>query len=934
MDLEKDNNKSSGYVKIRYYLIVENIFIVLAFLLEAVGIYYAFALEDFKWISILYILLGVIFFFAGLIIAIKLIKAFQRDDIPVYINMTESPDVDPETGLLYFDSFCRDAEAQLQISMSDVYLAQFEIDGIEHLRHFVGYQKAADTMNEIGEVFKFYQRRMGERYVTLGCKSGHEFVVMTNEVDFKDIQKYLKEIRDSVDEILLRLPTQENFSVYCGFSSSVQGKTLEDLIQFTNFAVIEATMFKKTEPHYFSQDAFRRQETEYIKNDKIRKILDGNELQYNFQPIVSAKDGRIFAYEALMRTNKEIGFSPSDVLELAERQDRLYEVEHYTFFNVLKIMNDNAKSFENRKLFINSIPTVIIKEDEFNDLFASYKEVMKNLVIEITENGMQSDESCETVHKYMRKSGCELALDDYGTGYSNATTLLNNSPHYIKVDHSLIMGIDSDSKKQHFVSNIVSFGNNHGMKILAEGVETHEELQMVIQLGCHLIQGFYTAKPNRVIIDKISDDVEEEIMAINLKLAKLALENKSYTPSNFETVSLINLALDFYSQILVEQPSINLVGLKNNKEVNMIVKIPDGVETVINLKDVNIRGRENPCIDIGENCQVTLVLEGNNIFSYEGIRVPQTSKLTIQGKGNLAIRVDHNNGVGIGTGSDDTTAYGDILYEGTGTLRIEANSDQAIAIGGYLADNDSKIKIDSGSVEIIVNGSKTIGIGSMKGNTNIVLNQSHVAISSSGADALGIGSMEGKVDIFVSADVEMDASGSRATGIGVLEFGKGKISLNSGLVSIRLHSMSGMGVGSMDGDMEIRSSAEQVFVYVEGSEVGGIGTYHGKGVTRILSGSYKVVLLAANPVTMGGIKGKLEITGGNIYADLTNSPDPVNQYDVPVFKKTINSDSDTYSKKIETEEGAYQYMATASKLFDGIYVYIPKFCNEVDASEV
>ena len=927
MDLEKES-KPTGYKKIRYYLIVENLLIVLAFLLFAVGIYYIFAFNQVLWYTFAYCFGGAVFFLAGITIAFKMVKAFQRDDLPVYSNMIESDDVDPETGLLYFDSFCRCAEEQMSMSMTDVYFASFEIEGIEHLRHFVGYQKAADTMSEIGDVFKMYQRRMGERYVTLGCKSGHEIVVTTNEVELKDIQHYLKDLMDRVNEILLKLPTSESFYVYCGYSSSLQGKSIEDLVQFTNFAVSEAAMFKKSEPHYFSHDAFRRQETEYIKEDKIRKILDGNELQYNFQPIVSAKNGKIYAYEALMRTNKEIGFSPTDVLELAERQDRLYEVEHYTFYNVLKIMNENASIFEDRKLFINSIPTVIIKEDEFNELHAQYKDVMKNLVIEITENGMQSDESCNTVHKYMHKSGCELALDDYGTGYSNASTLLNNSPHYLKIDHSLIMGIDTDSKKQQLVANTISFGNNHGMKILAEGVETLEELQMVIQLGCHLIQGFYTGRPSKQIAESISENIEEEIMAINLKLAKLALENKAYTPTNFETISLINLALDFYSQIIVEVPSVNMVGLKNNKEVNMSIKVPDGVETVINLKDVNVRGREAPTIEIGENATVTIELEGNNVLSYEGIKVPQSAKLTIQGKGNLTIRVDHNNGIGIGT-SADNIPYGDISYEGSGTLRIESNSDRAIAIGGPLACDDSRIKIDSGSVEIITNGSKTVGIGSLKGQTNIIVNQSHVAISSSGADAIGIGSMEGKVDIAISADVEIDASGGRSAAIGVLQLGLGKIYINSGFVNVNLRSMQGVAIGSMDGDMEIISSAEQVFVYAEGSDVGGIGTYHGKGVTRIQSGSYKVVLLAANPISMGGTKGKFEITGGNIFADLDNSPTPVNLFDVPVFKKEIK-EYERYSKKIETEEGSYQYIANSSSLFDNIFVYIPKFCNEVD----
>ncbi|MBQ2183220.1 MAG: hypothetical protein II399_01165, partial [Lachnospiraceae bacterium] len=170
MELEQDK-KPSGYKKIRYYLIVENILIVLAFLLFAVGFYYIFTFSSFTWFALAYFFLGAAFFLFGITIAFKMVKAFQRDDLPLYLNMNESKDVDPETGLLYYDSFSKEAISQLTLSMTDVYLASFEIEGLEHLRHFVGFQRAADTMAEIGNVFKMYQKRMGERFVTLGCKS-------------------------------------------------------------------------------------------------------------------------------------------------------------------------------------------------------------------------------------------------------------------------------------------------------------------------------------------------------------------------------------------------------------------------------------------------------------------------------------------------------------------------------------------------------------------------------------------------------------------------------------------------------------------------------------------------------------------------------------------------------------------------------------------
>ena len=151
MELEQDK-KPTGYKRIRYFLIVENILIVLAFLLFAVGVYYIISFSAFTWFAVAYFFLGAAFFLFGVTIAFKMVKAFQPEDLPVFSNMIESDDIDPETGLMYFDSFTREAEKQLTLSMYEVYLASFEIEGLEHLRHFVGYQKAADTMAEIGNM--------------------------------------------------------------------------------------------------------------------------------------------------------------------------------------------------------------------------------------------------------------------------------------------------------------------------------------------------------------------------------------------------------------------------------------------------------------------------------------------------------------------------------------------------------------------------------------------------------------------------------------------------------------------------------------------------------------------------------------------------------------------------------------------------------------
>ena len=927
---KKNPATQNSYTKLRYLLIVENVLIALAFSIFIVVYFNIDIIGEFTiWIGLL-LALGLGLLTGGAVIFYRIVKNLSRKDLPIYQNFLGDENVDPETGLYYYDVFTAEVSDAMSISLINCYLASFQLEGFEHLRHFVGSQKAADTMAEIGEVFKSNGAEMMGHRVICGTRSSHEFMLFISECDdVKEVRRFLNKIMNEINMILLRLPTAETFTAYCGFACyDTHASNYDDLVKYTGFAVSEAGMFHKVEPHIFSPDAYKRQETEYIKDDKLRKILDNNELQYNFQPIVSAKNGKIFAYEALMRTGKEVGLAPTDVLELAERQSRLYEVEHYTFFNVLKIMNQHADAFEDRRLFLNSIPTVIIKEGEFDELMEKYQEVMKHLVIEITENGMQSEESCQAVHKYMKKSGCELALDDYGTGYSNVTTLLNNSPHYLKLDHSIIMGIDSDSKKQHLVSNYIDFANNHNMMILAEGVETAEELQMVIQLGCHLIQGFYTGRPNAEIVDSIASNIEEEILAINLNLAKLAVEKKVYEASNYDNISLLALALEYYSNIHIKESAVRIVGDKT-REVPIEIKIEDNTRTNVSIRDVKMRGRQNPVITIGENSQLVLNLEGENSFYSEGIHVPKSSKLIIQGKGNLTVHVDHNNGVGIGC-AVSKEPYGNIIFEQEGKIRVESNSDTAIGIGGVFADEDSEIRFASGSFEILANGSKAVGIGSMEGYTKLILDRCKISIYSSGADTVGIGTFSGWVDITSVADIEMEVSGSTATGIGCLYDKEGSIVINEGLVTLTNHCMDGVGIGSKNGNLDIQIFGEEVWVYAEGSEVCGIGNYRGAGCVSIRNGAVvKVSLMAASPIALGGIKGKLEITGGNILADMEGCPQPVNSYNVPVYHKEIK-DVDFYCKKIETEEGTYQYVANAASKFENLHLYLPKDCRELD----
>ena len=91
-----------------------------------------------------------------------------------------------------------------------------------------------------------------------------------------------------------------------------------------------------------------------------------------------------------------------------------------------------------------------------------------------------------------------FALDDYGSGYSNELNLLELSPRYIKIDISIVRGIDTDRDKQQIVSNIVAYAHARSMQLIAEGIETEAQLRTVIGLGVDLLQGYYLSHPAAV----------------------------------------------------------------------------------------------------------------------------------------------------------------------------------------------------------------------------------------------------------------------------------------------------------------------------------------------------------------------------------------------------------------------------------------------------
>ena len=244
-------------------------------------------------------------------------------------------------------------------------------------------------------------------------------------------------------------------------------------------------------------------------------LVKRNLFTYHFQPIVNAKSGEIYAYEALMRTDVSIGMSPVQVLDTAKEYNRLYDIERATMFNIIKRFADECESFGNAKVFINTIPGHFLNDEDIEELTGKYGKHMNRFVLELTEQDTVSDEELNSIHRLIGLNENHIAIDDFGTGHSNIVNLMRYAPEVIKVDRFLISDIHKNQNKQMFVRSTIEFAKMNNIKVLAEGVETSNELRMVIDLGVDLIQGFYTGRPAPQPIPAIADEIKKEIVEAN-----------------------------------------------------------------------------------------------------------------------------------------------------------------------------------------------------------------------------------------------------------------------------------------------------------------------------------------------------------------------------------------------------------------------------------
>ncbi|MBF0505427.1 MAG: EAL and GGDEF domain-containing protein [Nitrospirae bacterium] len=247
----------------------------------------------------------------------------------------------------------------------------------------------------------------------------------------------------------------------------------------------------------------------YVANDAnkacretILNVLDGDALAIHFQTIFSATEGKIFGYEALTRVKGEHPFSDVDELfQKAALTGTIAILDVRCRENAIKQASVLGLGHTNANLFINVCPETMMDRAfraNITDEIAEKWSIPKDrIILEITEESViYNYDLFKKSIEYYRGMGYKIAIDDFGSGHGGLKMLSIIEPDYVKIDRHFISNIDKAIVKSNLVDSIATACHRMGIKVIAEGIEKQEELEVVLNLGIELLQGFFLHKPS------------------------------------------------------------------------------------------------------------------------------------------------------------------------------------------------------------------------------------------------------------------------------------------------------------------------------------------------------------------------------------------------------------------------------------------------------
>ena len=359
-------------------------------------------------------------------------------------------------------------------------------------------------------------------------------------------------------------------------------------------------------------------------------------VDFAFQPIINPFTGITYALESLIRNTDKLGYKCiSNFFDDAYNQNILFQLD--VALREKAVKKFTSLNFNNKvKLFYNYDPRILEMKDYINgfteNILQKYGLNCNNVCFEINEKYQISNiANLKSFITSLKDRNIKIAIDDFGSGFAGLELFYHSEPDYLKFDRFLISGINNDVKKRSFCSHIISLCKLYGIIVIAEGIETEQELYTCKDLGFDLLQGFFIQKP-QMELNEISL-VNEKIKSLISKRTKIS---KNEEIINKEIIILDTIGVDDNIKVIFEKfhdklnynffPVIDSngypMGILHEKNIKKYVYSPYGKELLYNKSFNNSIQRfisYCPIADINVSEETILEIFVNNPQSEGGL---------------------------------------------------------------------------------------------------------------------------------------------------------------------------------------------------------------------------------------------------------------------------------------------------------------------------
>ena len=378
-----------------------------------------------------------------------------------------------------------------------VALAFLDIDNFKDVNDSLGHSAGDEMLVEFAQRLRT-QIQPGD---VLGRLGGDEFVILLPERDAAGASLVASRIADALGPPLKLGTRQVPVSASMGISIYPNNATdLDTLIQQADAAMYKAKQAGRATYRFFSADMNRLAEQRLAYSAALRAAIAGGGLSLHYQPQIRTSDGSLHGIEALARWHDPVlgEVSPAKFIPLAEECGLIEQIGLWSIREACRQMAEwRAAGLD--------IPCVSVNLSPINfqnaalasavaEILTEYGLPAEILMLEVTESVFLNEHSVaiETMSA-IRKLGTGLSLDDFGTGYSSLNRLAHLPIRELKIDRSFMRDVESDPAARAIVTTVVRVGQSLQLTVIAEGVETEGQRNLLSKLGCDVVQGFLYA---------------------------------------------------------------------------------------------------------------------------------------------------------------------------------------------------------------------------------------------------------------------------------------------------------------------------------------------------------------------------------------------------------------------------------------------------------